>query len=272
MNDNYLKFMKQEMELRNYSLQTIRSYIRSMKHFAMFYPNYLEYDSENIKKFLSFKKSKNLSAESLNSYLCAIKFFYRNVLSIKVKIRLKYARRQKKLPIVLSKSEIELIFDQVQNTKHLLLLKLAYGSGLRVSEVVSLKVSSLDFFNNVLRVKKGKGNKDRLTILPLVLKDELQKYIYFKDLDDFLFTGYTDKKLSWRTAQIVFNKALIKSGIKKEASFHSLRHSFATHLLESGVNLRLIQEMLGHSNISTTMRYTHVTSLAISKISSPLNC
>ena len=268
--DNYLKALQREIQILNYSPKTAKAYCYRFREFAEFNSAFMLFEVEQVKRFLSYKKSLGYSAENLNLYLCAIKFFYRNVLQIKVRIPLRFARKPLKIPKTLTKIEVQLLFEQVLNKKHLLMLKLAYGSGLRVSELVNLKVGDLDFYNGLVNVRNGKGNKDRVTILPEAIRPDLKFAIAYLGQDDFLFTGYQSEPLSSRTAQLVFNRALSKAGIQKAATFHSLRHSFATHLLENGVSIRLIQEMFGHNNISTTQRYTHVSVNSIASVKSPL--
>jgi site-specific recombinase XerD len=150
------------------------------------------------------------------------------------------------------------------------MLSLAYGSGLRVSEIVCLKVKDLNLDELTLFVRQAKGRKDRLTILPGKIITELKQFISDKDANDYVFASIRGGKLTSRTAQKIFEHGLIKSGIKKDATFHSLRHSFATHLLENGTDVRYVQELLGHQNIKTTQIYTKVTSQKLKNIKSPL--
>lgn len=182
-----------------------------------------------------------------------------------------FLKRDQKLPMVLSFNEIRKMLSVTQNKKHQLLLALSYGAGLRVSEVVSLKVKDLDFEKGLLTVRHGKGRKDRVSILPRVLISDLHNFCANKTVNNFVFEREYGGFLTTRTAQKIFATALEKAAIPKEASFHSLRHNFATHLLESGVNLRIIQELLGHASSRTTERYTHVSNIFISGIQSPLN-
>ncbi|MCX6800459.1 MAG: tyrosine-type recombinase/integrase, partial [Candidatus Falkowbacteria bacterium] len=156
------------------------------------------------------------------------------------------------------------------NKKHSLMIALAYASGLRVSEVVSLKVKDLNLLEFTIHLKSTKGDKDRITILPEKLIKDIENMIMHKSLNDYVFSSERGGKLTERTAQKIFENALQKSGIKKDATFHSLRHSFATHLLENGVDIRYVQELLGHQNIRTTQIYTHITNPSLKNIKSPL--
>lgn len=150
------------------------------------------------------------------------------------------------------------------------MLALAYGAGLRVSEVINLHVRDLNITELSLVVRSGKGNKDRISILPEKLGNDLQNLMAGKSPDDYLFESERGGKLTTRTAQTVFVRSLKLAGIRKKATFHSLRHSFATHLLENGVDVRYIQQLLGHASITTTQLYTKVTNPALRKIRSPL--
>jgi len=183
---------------------------------------------------------------------------------------LKFAKRSKKLPIVLSREEIKNIIDATRNPKHKLIISLAYGAGLRISEVVNLKLKDIDFNELTIHLKNAKGKKDRITIFPEKIKNDLQNLIASKNSDDYVFESERGGKLTERTAQKVFENALRGASIKKDATFHSLRHSFATHLLENGVDVRYVQELLGHQNIRTTQVYTQVTNPKLKNIKSPL--
>ncbi len=287
---DYLKQLQQELLLRNYSPNTIRAYssaIWDYMNFVKIHPNLSS--EEKIKTFLLTKKSKNYAPETLNINLNAIKFFYRNVLKNSTKIDIRFSRCNKKLPIVLSHDEIIKTISSLRNLKHRLIIALAYGAGLRVSEVTNLKIHDFDFNNMTIHIRNSKCGKSRLTLLPQKLIADIRTYIkYHKKIDylfqpqksysrnlslsqnNYLFSGRHEKKITSRTLQKIFEQALEKSNIQKQASFHSLRHSFATHLLENGTDIRMIQALLGHQNIRTTQRYTHITSSSIKKIRSPL--
>ncbi len=242
-----------------------------LKEYFNFKKNNLEkIDEAKIRQFLLNKQSKNYSPQTINLYLNAIKFFYREVLKIPQKINLKFAKQTKKLPIVLSKEEIKNVIKSIKNPKHKLIISLAYGSGLRVSEIVNLKINDINLEELTIHLKNAKGKKDRITVFPEKIKIKLQNLIANKNINDYLFESERGGKLTERTAQKVFENALRQGGIKKEATFHSLRHSFATHLLENGVDVRYVQELLGHKNIRTTQVYTQVTTPKLKNIKSPL--
>lgn len=268
---NWLTTTENELNLRNYSPKTRKAYINCLKDYFSFKGNNLAHqDVDSVKKFLLLKQSKAYAPQTVNLYLNAIKFFYRNVVKTPQKIDLKFAKRSKKLPIVLSRKEIRAIFNNIKNAKHKLLVALSYGAGLRVSEVINLRVKDVDLDELTIHLKKTKGRRDRITVIPAKLEGDIRNLIAGKNANDFVFESERGGKLTERTAQAVFRKALKKTGIKKAATFHSLRHSFATHLLENGTDVRYVQELLGHANIRTTQVYTKVTNPNLKNIKSPL--
>jgi site-specific recombinase XerD len=162
------------------------------------------------------------------------------------------------------------MLDVTKNTKHRLMLALAYGAGMRVSEVVALRVSDIDLHELTIHIKQAKGQKDRISVIPESWVDSLRTWAGAKAGHEFVFASDRGGILTTRTAQKIFEHALAKAGIQKSATFHSLRHSFATHLIENGVDIRYVQVLLGHNNIRTTQRYTHVTNPMLKNIQSPL--
>lgn len=266
-----LQQTERELKIKNYSSKTIKSYLYGLKEYFAFKENNLaELDQNNIKNFLLHCEQKGISPQSRNLYLNAIKFYYRNVLRNNQKIEIQSAKKPKSLPTVLSRSEVGKILESTKNAKHRLLLALAYGAGLRVSEVVSLQVQDLDFEELTVHIKLAKGQKDRISVMPESLIDSLKNMVAGKAGNDFVFASERGGKLTTRTAQKVFENSLRESCVKKDATFHSLRHSFATHLLENGTDVRYVQELLGHLNIRTTQRYTQVTNPMLKNIKSPL--
>ncbi|MFA5777453.1 MAG: site-specific tyrosine recombinase/integron integrase [Parcubacteria group bacterium] len=264
--------IENELRLRNYSRKTIKSYLICLSD----YFNFIKIvkkdpDISLIKKYLLQKQEKGQSPQTINLHLNAIKYFYREIFKSKIFIDLKFAKTSKKLPIVLSRSEIEKIINCIDNEKHRLLISLSYGAGLRVSEAVELRIRDIDFDGLSIHLKNAKGKKDRVTIFPEKLKADLHELTALQHGNEYVFESERSGKLTERTAQKIFENALEKSGIQKNASFHSLRHSFATHLLENGVDVRYVQELLGHANIRTTQLYTKVTNPALKNIKSPLS-
>jgi site-specific recombinase XerD len=262
------------MRLRYYSPKTIKAYLGCLKCFFA----YCDLEANKLDKlkitpiqtFLLALEKSGKSAQTINLHLNAIKFFHKEILKSKEKIDIKFAKRPQKLPVVLSKTEIMQIITSIKNSKHKLIVSLAYGSGLRVSEVINLKVRDLLLNEGLIHLKNAKGNKERLTILPQKLKADLVQLCAGKVSSDYIFASERGGKLTTRTAQKIFENALKNLEINKAASFHSLRHSFATHLLENGTDIRNIQELLGHENIRTTQRYTQVANNSLRKIQSPL--
>ncbi len=266
-----MKKLEDELRLRKYSYKTVKSYMSCVAEYLRAKQKNLDLvDVDFIKQYLLSKVDKGLSSQTVNQSLQAINFFCWNVLKFRGKIDIKFAKTPSKLPIVLSRDEIQSILVVIVNEKHNLIVALAYAGGLRVSEIVSLKIKDINLAELTIHIKGAKGNKDRITILPEKLVKNIEKLISNKDLNDFVFASERGGKITERTAQKIFENAFKKTGIQKEATFHSLRHSFATHLLENGVDVRYVQELLGHANIRTTQLYTKVTNPSLKNIKSPL--
>jgi site-specific recombinase XerD len=232
-----------------------------------------EITPDDITEFLAImEKSKEYSSSSINLAISSIKFFFRHILK-NDKIGEQYRpRHDKTLPMILSKEEIVKVLGTEENPKHRLLLMLAYSSGLRVSEVVALKKEHVDLSRKVIYIRLGKGRKDRNTLLSEKAAQFIEEYYKFFDIQKWLFPGQpSDRHLTIRSAQHIFDKAVCRAGITKKITIHGLRHTFATHLLESGTDIRYIQTLLGHSNIRTTERYTHVAKRNVLSIKSPLD-
>lgn len=270
--EELLKKIEDELRLRSYSPKTIKSYLLCLADYFKFIKNVKkDPDVTQIKKYLLEKQEKGQSSQTINLYLNAIKYFYREIFKSAVPINIKFAKISKKLPVVLSRSEIEKIIDSISNPKHQLIISLSYGAGLRVGEVVSLKIRDINFDELTIHLKNAKDKKDRITVFPEKLKADLHELTALQHGNEYVFESERGGKLTERTAQAIFEKALKKARIYKRASFHSLRHSFATHLLENGVDVRYVQELLGHQNIRTTQLYTKVTNPSLKNIKSPLN-
>jgi site-specific recombinase XerD len=260
-----------ELKIRNFSPKTIKIYTYALQQYFTYKKIDLnKLDQNNIRQYLYHCEKKKISPQTRNIYLSAIKFYYYNIIKTQAKIQIPNAKKPYKLPTVLSRKEIKQILDVTKNAKHKLILALAYGAGLRVSEVVSLKVKDCDLDELILHIRQSKGQKDRITVIPEKLILDLQNHIAGKNSTDPLFSSERGGKLTTRTLQKTFTRSLKKSQIKKSATFHSLRHSFATHLLENGTDIRYVQELLGHQNIRTTQLYTHVTNPKLKNIKSPL--
>jgi len=230
-------------------------------------------NDSDIKDYLLYLAEEKESATStLNQAINALKFYYGTMLKRKFVYEVKRPRKDKKLPVVLSKEEVANILSSIDNIKHKALLMLVYSAGLRVGEVVKLKPEDIDSKRMLIHIKGAKGRKDRYTLLSETALEILRQYWRKYRPEKWLLGGAKEGKyLSARTADKIFRNACVRAGIKKEVSLHTLRHSFATHLLEGRTDLRYIQELLGHAHSKTTEIYTHVSTKSLGKIKSPLD-
>ncbi|MGM5483907.1 MAG: tyrosine-type recombinase/integrase [Nanobdellota archaeon] len=262
--------MKREMFRRRYSNKTISTYVYCFKKFLDHCKkDPLKITKKDVKDFLYAESDKLASESTLNLYLQSIKFPMENILNRRGWfIKLPYSKVPKKLPIVLSKPEIKQLIDAITNDKHKLMIKLMYSAGLRVSELLNLKIEDLDFNSFSGRVRRGKCNKDRLFILARSIISILK--IHVKGGEGLVFKG-RNGKYSIRSVQEIIRKATKKAGIKKNVHPHTLRHSFATHLIESGYAVNSVQTLLGHNSPDTTMIYVHSASPCMINVESPLD-
>ncbi|MFA6519102.1 MAG: site-specific tyrosine recombinase/integron integrase [Candidatus Shapirobacteria bacterium] len=265
-----LELTERELKIMGYSQKTVKSYVYGLGRYFEFKKDKFEaFDEEDIKDFLLDCQERGVSPQTRNLFLNAIKFYYEKVIKTNQNIEIRMAKKESRLPVVLTKEEVEQITGTVKNLKHRLLIALSYGAGLRVSEVVALKVADVNLEELTINIRQGKGRRDRISVVSEKLVEDLRKMMAGKSGSDYVFESERGGKLTTRTAQNVFERSLKKAGIKKRATFHSLRHSFATHLLENGVDVRYVQELLGHQNIRTTQIYTHVTNPRLKNIKSP---
>lgn len=267
-----LKKLEIELKLRGFTQATYKTYIDNNQRFLNFIKKTPEdINEEDIKLYLAHLISeRQQKPASVNLTLSALKFFYKEILNKDLFNKIKPPKSEKKIPTVLTKDEMKQLLDAIKNDKHKLLVELLYSSGLRVSECVKMKVDDLNLKEKMGKVISGKGKKDRYIILSNNLIEHLNKYLKVKEESEYLFPS--DKKhISVRMAQKIVKKAAKNAGIKKRVFCHALRSSFATHLLESGVDIRYIQQLLGHSNLSTTELYTRVSTKELKKIKSPLD-
>lgn len=274
LSDEWINKIEIELRSRKYSVKTRNSYVyfnRLLCRTLQKIPE--EITSYDITLFLAFlEKNHNYSASSINNAISAFKFFFSCVVKKNIVEEQQRPNQDKSLPIVLSKEEIVNIINLEKNTKHRLLIILIYSSGLRVSEVVALKKEHIDFSRQLIYIRMGKGRKDRYTMLSEKASQYLRDYYKLFGIEKWIFPGQeSNRHLSIRSAQSIFKKAVQHAGIKKKVTIHGLRHSFATHLLESGTDIRYIQSLLGHSCLRTTERYTHVAKRNILKIKSPFD-
>lgn len=268
---NLLDIITREMKLRNYSPKTVEAYLRAARDIYAFYnrpPRDLT--EEEIKNFLYAKQKQGLSSQTIALFANALNFLYTQIYRRAGYNKIRQPKQSQRLPVILSREEIKKMIDLTKNFKHRLLLAITYAAGLRVSEVVRLCVCDVDLDGLTVTVRQGKGKKDRLTVISAALSPELWQIITGKNGSDFVFASERGGRLTEATAQKVFYQALARAGVNRPATFHSLRHSFATHLLENGTDVRYVQELLGHANIRTTQIYTHVTNPSIKNIKSPL--
>jgi integrase/recombinase XerD len=278
-NDEYkistmLKQLENEMKMRGFSQKTMKSYLYYNSKFLDFV-NKLPKDvtKDDVKEFLSYKMDNGSHNCSANLIKSALKFYYSDILGINLTL-IKFSKEERKLPIVLNKEEIKRLIDKTENMKHKLLIELLYSAGLRLSECINLKYRDLDINEGVGWVRQGKGGKDRIFMIADMFKRDLVKYQKDYGLgnnkDDFIFT-VNGRKMSPRGMQVAIKISAERAGIEKDVHVHTLRHTYATHLLENGVDIRKIQKLLGHTNLATTQIYTQVSSEEIKKIKSPLD-
>lgn len=274
-NQLVLKRYIEEIQLKGYSAATLKTY---RNEFGA-YLNYLkEIPAENstvedIRKYILFCINElKLSEATIHSRMSAIKFYYEQVLK-RERFLMAIPRPKKplKLPKVIAPADIKKLFEATANLKHNTMLKLCYGLGLRVSEIVNLKITDIDSKSMQVFIERSKGKKDRYANLPESILPQLRSYFIEYKPQIYLFEGQYGAQYSSRSAQQVFKNAMLKAKINKTVGIHSLRHSFATHLLEQGTDIRFIQELLGHSDIKTTLLYTEVSDKSIRKIISPLD-
>lgn len=263
------------MDLRGLSLNTKSAYRLHVKHFSEHFGKPPEQMGEaEIRKFLHHGIAvRKLSTSYVIVCYSALKFFFANTLGRDWDNKyLPRIKKRTKLPNILSKEEILLLFDATNNIKHRAVLMTAYGSGLRVSELAKLKIADIDSKNMQIFIRQGKGQVDRFSLLSVANLAVLRKYYKQYHPKVWLFPGQNPSNaISPCALQLVFRYAKRKVGIVKEVSIHSLRHSFATHLLEDGVDICHIQKILGHKSVSTTCRYLHLTRLSFLNVKSPLD-
>jgi site-specific recombinase XerD len=256
------------MKLKNYSPKTIQSYRRILGL-------YIEYSRKHSSvvpehRILSFLAQWDDHPASVKQSYAALKTFYTLVMKKNCPCKISGIRKNKYLPTVLNRIEILRLLDSILNPKHRLMVSLLYGSGLRVSEVIKLRVQDVDLENKLLLVHQGKGKKDRFTILSEIYLDSIGDQIRDRKGSTPLFVIMNGGSYSVRTLQVILEKAVIRAGLSGRVTCHCLRHSFATHLLETGVDVKTIQELLGHKSVKTTMVYLHVAQMRQIQVQSPL--
>ncbi len=263
-----------ELSVAGYSEKTIETYSGYVEEFLGFV-SWKEPKSiarGEVISFLAGKKGRGAKGSTVALVFAALKFFFHNHLKRRIMDDIKRPKRGKKLPVVMTRDEVGRMIRAADGGLERLVLMLLYSTGLRVSEAVNLKTTDLSLEEKTAVVRGGKGNKDRLVILSSLWAEEAGKYLSGrKTKSEFVFAKKNGKKLSTDTIQRIVRRCRKKAGIKKKITPHSFRHSFATHLLESGENIRKIQELLGHSDLSTTQIYTSVSTDELKKVKSPLD-
>jgi len=264
---------REEMRLRGYSPRTQKAYCRHVEEFLQAAAASASL-SEAIRDYLLRRTAQDKVSRSYHDQLVsALRIFCRCVLGKRIEeLPLTRPRRERRLPTVLSRQEVTRLLAAVRNAKHRAVLTLVYSAGLRVSEVVRLRAGDLDRERRLIHVQRGKGAKDRYTLLADAALKVLDEYLEGETLGSWLFPGSRPTRpLSVRSVQKVVERGRLAAGIEKRFSVHALRHSFATHLLEAGTDLRFIQELLGHGSARTTQIYTHVSTRDLRRIRSPLD-
>lgn len=267
--------MLEDLRVRNYSPRTQKKYIDAVAKFARHFgksPDQL--GPEDVRTYQVFLvNERSASWTVLNQTVCALRFFYQKTLGKDWALHhIPFAKGEKKLPVVLSQAEVTRLFDKVANVKHLSFLLLAYSAGLRVSEIVNLRIADIDSERMVILVRQGKGRKDRIVPLSPILLTMLRQYWLIEHPRELLFPGRaTGRPITVSSIQKVCQRAAAVAGIKKPMSMHTLRHSFATHHLEAGTDLRTLQMLMGHSSLKTTSRYLYVSTDRLRSAKTPLD-
>jgi site-specific recombinase XerD len=276
INRSALRRMHETLILKSYSQNTVKNYCGEFAQLLVTLKN-LDVNTLTAERLRSYMlyctKELKLSENTLNSRMNAIKFYFEQVL-LHDKLFFQDIPRPKSkslLPKVLSKKEIVRLFEQVHNLKHQIILKLCYGMGLRVSEIVNLKIFDIDSERMLVLIANSKGKSDRYVPLPESIIEDLRDYFTEYRPKEYLFEGRYGGQYSVRSVQAIFKTAMKKAKIKKTIGIHGLRHSYATHLLEAGTDMVFIQKLLGHKDVKTTQIYAKITNKQLSKIKSPLD-
>lgn len=271
MDVDYL--IRREGIRRRLSPRTVNTYCSCVKKFLFRFRNKKveEITKKDVESFLYHLSRRNVAGNTINVYLHSLRFFFEVVLRKKLTVNIKISKTPQRLPQFLSQEEVTKLFSVITNEKHQLIVKLLYATGMRISELLNLKVKDFEFDKNYGWVRQGKGSKDRLFIIATKLKDELLNWINKNHLSNnsLLFSGQGGNQYSATSVRMILKNATKKAKIKKKVHPHMLRHSFATHLIENGYAVTELQPLLGHRNLETTMIYLHMASPNLLKVKSP---
>ena len=267
--DKFIEKISTELKLRDCSKRTIESYIFFIKPFLESVENPETASLDNVKNFLAGLIDK-YSNKSRALAVSSLRFFFKRIIDRPdIFVKLEVPKKEKKLPVVLSVSEVKALIEAATHEKSQLIIKTLYSSGLRVSELIKLTPRDLNFEENSGWVRKGKGGKDRIFKIAETLANQIKRYLTKNPRNKYLFSQ--DRQMSARNVQKIIKKTAEKAGIQKKVTPHTMRHSFATHLLENGENLMVIQQLLGHENLETTRIYTHISQDQLNKVKNPLD-
>lgn len=269
-----LNKMRQKLEISRYSGNSISTYLNVVRHLFLHFPENHPNDirTEDIEEYQHHLARRGVSNSYLNQTVNAVRYYYKDVLGDAQRVKfIERPRTEKKLPSVLSEEEVAAILRSVSNLKHQCILMLIYSAGLRLGELINMKRTDVIPERRQIIIRGGKGRKDRISLLSTKVLEKLDRYLETYRPAEFLFEGQNGGRYSDTSVQAIFKQAKSKAGITAPATVHTLRHSFATHLLEKGTDLRYIQALLGHSSSKTTEIYTHVSTKALGKIRSPLD-
>lgn len=272
MNDDQLLLFRKILNIRKYSDSTIKNYNNALLQFSKWNHLNEELNKDLLFRYVEHLTHLNKSYSYIKNSIMSLMLFSELVLGIKLKNDyLRKIKRSSKLPDVLSIEEVKKVIDAVENIKHKAILSLIYSCGLRLSECISLKITDIDSSRMLIKIAQSKGKKERYVQLSPKLLDLLREYYKKYKPINHLFQGQFKDEYSARSIQNILKRALQKCNIKKRITVHSLRHSFATHLIEQGTDIRIVQEILGHKDIRTTQIYTHISSANISKVKNPFD-
>lgn len=255
-----------ELKLRNFSGKTVKSYMGVVDDFLK---SSVNHSNEDVRRYILKSIEQKKSTSYIKQKYAALKILF-GVLGKEIEFKLPNYRKESKIPEVLNSSQVKKILESIENFKHRLMIQLLYAGGLRVSELINLTPKDIDIERSVIYVRQGKGAKDRITLFPKSMKEDLLKYLLKFSPKSYLFESNRNKKYSSKSIEKILENSSRKA-IGRKIRPHILRHSFATHLLEQGIDLRKIQKLLGHKNLRTTQIYTHVANTDIENIKSPLD-